>query len=87
MTQNDYRAAHERSMSDREGFWLDAARGIDWFTPPRAALDDNHPPFYRWFPGGRLNVCYNALDRHVIRGRADQDALIYDSPVTGTGAG
>ena len=47
-------------------------------------LDRVAPPFYRWFTGGRLNTCYNALDRHVIKGRADQTALIYDSAVTGT---
>ena len=47
-------------------------------------LDDSRAPFYRWFTGGRLNTCYNALDRHVERGRADQLALIYDSPVTDT---
>jgi propionyl-CoA synthetase len=47
-------------------------------------LNDSRPPFYRWFPGGLLNSCYNALDRHVETGRADQPALIYDSPVTGT---
>ncbi|TWP35533.1 acetate--CoA ligase [Leekyejoonella antrihumi] len=81
-----YQAAYDRSLSDPEGFWLDAARDIDWINPPRRALDDANPPFYRWFPDARLNTCFNALDRHVIGGRADQTALIYDSPVTDTRA-
>jgi propionyl-CoA synthetase len=51
---------------------------------PQRVLDDSRSPFFRWFPDGRLNTCHNALDRHVERGRADQPALIYDSPVTGT---
>src|SRR5215212_824183 len=79
-----WRAAHDRSLVDPEGWWGDAASAIDWITPPRRVLDDSNPPFYRWFPDGRLNTCFNALDRHVIAGRADQPALIHDSPVTGT---
>ncbi len=79
-----YRAEVAHSLADPEAFWLAAAEGIDWVNRPRRALDDDTPPFYRWFPGGRLNVCFNALDRHVIHGRADQVALIYDSPMTGT---
>ncbi|MFP6776994.1 MAG: propionyl-CoA synthetase, partial [Alphaproteobacteria bacterium] len=47
-------------------------------------LDDSNPPFYRWFSGGVVNTCYNAIDRHVADGRADQVALIYDSPLTNT---
>jgi propionyl-CoA synthetase len=75
--------AHERSLADPNGFWGDAANGIDWISRPKQVLDDSNPPFYRWFTGGVLNTCYNAVDRHVIAGRADQAALIYDSPVTG----
>ena len=75
--------AHERSLADPNGFWRDAANGIDWISKPKQVLDDSNPPFYRWFTGGVLNTCYNAVDRHVIAGRADQAALIYDSPVTG----
>ena len=70
------------SQDDRESFWLNAARRIDWDVPPTHALDDSNPPFYRWFPDGQLNVSYNALDRHVATGRGDHAALIYDSPVT-----
>jgi propionyl-CoA synthetase len=71
------------SLADPETFWLDAARAIDWHTAPTRALDAR-PPFYRWFPDGELNVCANALDRHVDAGHGDRTALIYDSPVTGT---
>ena len=77
-------AAHARSLADPEGFWGEAARGIDWVEPWRRVLDDSRPPFYRWFAGGMLNTCHNALDRHVAAGRGGQLALIYDSPVTGT---
>jgi len=80
----DYRHTYERSLTDPEGFWGEAARDIDWIKRPSRVLDDDRPPFYRWFEGGTLNTCYNALDRHVIGGRADQTALIHDSPVTGT---
>src|SRR5690348_15136951 len=80
-----YREAYERSITDPDGFWRDAAGAIDWVDAPRRILDDSRPPFFRWFPDGRLNTCHNALDRHVEGGRADQPALIYDSPVTGTG--
>jgi propionyl-CoA synthetase len=73
---------YRRSLEDPEGFWAEAAAEIDWVEPWNRVLDDSRVPFYRWFTGGRLNTCYNALDRHVERGRADQLALIYDSPVT-----
>lgn len=77
-----YSDEYQRSMADPEGFWLDAASAVHWFKKPTQALDDTNPPFYRWYPGAQTNICYNALDRHVIEGRADQTALIYDSPVT-----
>src|SRR5450755_4797520 len=74
---------YRRSLENPEEFWAEAAAGIDWVKPWTRVLDDSNPPFYRWFAGGQLNTCYNALDRHVENGRADQLALIYDSPVTG----
>ncbi|MEO1226185.1 MAG: propionyl-CoA synthetase [Pseudomonadota bacterium] len=79
-----YDQAYRRSLDDPEGFWADAAQGIDWTKPWDRVLDDANPPMYRWFPGGQLNTCYNALDRHVAAGRGDDTALIYDSPVTET---
>jgi propionyl-CoA synthetase len=81
-----YQDAYQRSLADPEAFWLAAAKSIDWEVPPERALDDNTAPLYRWFPGGVLNTCHNALDRHVDGGRADQTALIHDSPVTGSKA-
>ena len=80
----DYRRAYERSMTDPEGFWRDAAAGVDWDLPPEQILDASAAPLYRWFPGARLNTCHNAVDRHVEAGHGGRAALIYDSPVTGT---
>ncbi|MBS0223868.1 MAG: propionyl-CoA synthetase [Proteobacteria bacterium] len=77
-----YRALHARSLKDPDGFWAEQAQAIDWTKRWDEVLDTSRAPFYRWYPGGELNACYNALDRHVERGRADQAALIYDSPVT-----
>ncbi|MGI9004906.1 MAG: propionyl-CoA synthetase [Streptosporangiaceae bacterium] len=79
-----YAQEFSRSMSDPRGFWGDAAGLIDWYERPSVVLDDSRPPFYRWFAGGRMNTCFNALDRHVAAGRGGRPALIYDSPVTGS---
>ena len=78
-----YREEHDRSITDPQAYWADQAELVDWIKKPRRILDDSRPPFYRWYPDATLNTCYNALDRHVVSGRADQAALIYDSPVTG----
>jgi len=78
-----YASVYRRSLEDPEGFWSEAASALHWFEPWRKVLDDSRAPFHRWFSGGRMNTCYNCLDRHVEGGRADQAALIYDSPVTG----
>ncbi len=75
---------HRRSLEDPEGFWAEAAEAIHWTERWDKVLDASDPPYYRWFPGGKLNTCYNALDRHVKAGRGDDTALIYDSPVTDT---
>jgi propionyl-CoA synthetase len=77
-------AVHARSLADPEGFWGEAAAGIDWIEPWRRVLDDSAKPIYRWFSGGVLNTCHNALDRHVAAGHGGRLALIHDSPVTGT---
>src|SRR3954467_8555463 len=79
-----YEDVFRSSTEDPEGFWLGAAQALDWHVPPTKALDDSRPPFYRWFPDGQLNVCHNALDRHVAAGHGDRTALVYDSPVTGS---
>jgi len=77
---SEYQRAYERSLRDPEGFWAEAAQAISWTRPFDRVLDDSRAPFVRWFPGGMLNTCYNAVDRHVARGRGKQVALIYDSP-------
>ncbi|MBE7162569.1 MAG: propionyl-CoA synthetase, partial [Williamsia herbipolensis] len=69
MGNGAYRESYDRSMSDPEGFWLEAATAIDWITPPTVALDATAAPLYRWFPDGTLNTCFNAVDRHVAAGR------------------
>ncbi len=75
--------AHARSLADPAGFWGEAAALVDWVTPPETVLDDSAAPLYRWYPGGQLNTCANALDRHVAAGRGDRTALIHDSAYTG----
>jgi len=79
-----YRTVYDAWNSAPKEFWADAAMGIDWITAPSQILDDSNAPFYRWFPDGTLNTCWNAVDRHVEAGRGDSPALIYDSPVTDT---
>src|SRR5579859_1112432 len=79
-----YEEEFRRSIVDPDGYWGEAAKAIDWYRPPSAVLDRSREPFYRWFPNGVLNTCHNALDRHVVAGRGDQLALVYDSPVTAT---
>ena len=79
-----YEACYRRAFDDPEGFWAARAEDIHWEKRWDRVRDDSRPPFYRWFTGGVLNTCYNALDLHVDRGRGKQPALIYDSPVTQT---
>src|SRR6266478_969969 len=79
-----YAETYRRALKEPEAFWAEAAEAIDWEKRWDRVLDDSRPPFYRWFSGGRLNTCWNALDRHVAGGRAEQIALIYDSPVAAT---
>jgi propionyl-CoA synthetase len=78
-----YDELYARSISDPDAFWAEAAKAVDWHKPWDAVLDDRRAPLHRWFVGGRLNTCFNAVDRHIQRGRGDQLALIYDSPITG----
>ena len=77
-----YADVHARSLSDPDAFWAEAAKAVHWTKSWERVLDDSNPPSYRWFTGGELNTCYNALDLHVENGRGEQRALIYDSPVT-----
>ena len=79
-----YDETYARSMRDPEGFWAAAAEDLHWDKRWDRVFDGSRPPYYRWFVGGMLNTCYNALDLHVDRGRGKQRALVYDSPVTNT---
>ena len=72
------------AAANPQDFWAQAAKDVIWDKPPETILDDRKPPFYHWFVGGKINGCYNAVDRHVDEGRGDQAAIIYDSPVTQT---
>ncbi len=69
--------------ADPEGFWMEAAKGIDWVKPPSKALFADKAPFYEWFNDAEVNTCFNAVDRHVNAGHGDRVAIIYDSPITG----
>jgi propionyl-CoA synthetase len=84
MVKSGYQDSYDRWRRDPERFWAEAAEAINWERKWDRVLDDMRVPFYRWFAGGVLNTCFNALDVHVERGRGERAALIYDSPVTGT---
>lgn len=82
-TSTHYADALHKSLEEPEEFWADEARRlIDWDKPFTKVLDDSRSPFTKWFVGGRLNACYNAVDRHVERGHGDKVAIIHDSPMT-----
>jgi len=83
---SSYDELYTRSINDPEGFWADAAEALVWDRKWDQVLDDSNKPFYRWFKGGKLNTCYNAVDRHCEEGRGEQAAIIYDSPITGVKA-
>jgi propionyl-CoA synthetase len=79
-----YHDVYAKWQRDPQGFWAEAAQEIDWIEPPKAVFDPIAGVYGRWFAGATCNTCYNAVDRHVLNGRARQPAIIYDSPVTGT---
>jgi len=81
---NPYEIAYQQSIEDPNTFWAKAAEDCHWYKKWDKVLDDGNKPFYRWFTGGELNTCYNAVDYHIDNGRGEQNAIIYDSPVTGT---
>ena len=81
---DSYDDTYRQSLENPQRFWAVASQDIEWVRRPRAVIDDSTPPKIRWFPGAVLNTCFNAVDLHVLAGRGDQIALIYDSPVTGT---
>ncbi len=81
---NSYEIAHKQSIEDPNGFWGAVAEDCHWYKKWDKVLDESGKPFFRWFSGGEMNTCYNALDYHIENGRGEQNALIYDSPVTDT---
>jgi len=78
-----YREVYDAWKADPEAFWMRAAEAIDWTVKPTQAFQGDDPRHAVWFADGQANTCYNCIDRHVERGRGDQAALIYDSPITG----
>jgi propionyl-CoA synthetase len=80
---SSYDATYAAWRRDPEGYWAEAARGIDWEAAPRRIFDPAAGPYGRWFPDARLNTCHNAVDRHVAAGRGGQAAILWDSPMTG----
>ena len=73
-----YKELHKRSLAEREAFWREEARRIDWHKPFGKVLDYSRPPFAKWFVGGETNLCHNAVDRH-LKDRGDQKALVWIS--------
>src|SRR4249919_370541 len=78
-----YRQVYALWQRDPEAFWADAARAIDWIEEPKRIFDPKAGAYGRWFVGGVCNTCWNAVDRHVMAGRGEQAAIIYDSPLAG----
>ena len=79
-----YKDVYENWKKDPEAFWMAIANSIDWYKKPTLALNSENAPLYEWFTDARVNTCFNAVDRHLLNGRANQKAIIYDSPVTDT---
>ncbi|HMJ29936.1 MAG TPA: propionyl-CoA synthetase [Xanthobacteraceae bacterium] len=78
-----YHEVYARWQRDPQGFWGEAAQAIDWIEPPKRVFDPDAGVYGRWFAGGVCNTCWNAVDRHVMQGRGEQAAIIYDSPLSG----
>ncbi|KAK6641040.1 hypothetical protein RUM44_012739 [Polyplax serrata] len=79
-----YQKAYRKSIDEPEEFWAEVGRSVTWDTPWTKVLDNSNQPYTKWFVGGKLNACYNAVDRHVDAGKGEKVALIHDSPVTNT---
>jgi len=78
-----YSDVYARWQRDPEGFWAEAAQAIDWIETPKRIFDPDAGVYGRWFVDGVCNTCWNAVDRHVMSGRGEQVAIIYDSPLAG----
>lgn len=80
-----YMNAYLQSINEPEKFWSDVGEQmVDWDRPFEKVLDDSNPPFTKWFVGGYLNACFNAIDRHVLAGKGNKVAIVHDSPMTNT---
>jgi len=77
-----YQTTYDQATDDPSSFWLKQAQAVQWTKPPTQGVNTDNSPFNTWFADGEINACYNAVDHHVAQGRADQAAIIYDSPVT-----
>ena len=84
MQQSRYHEVYASWQKNPEAFWAEAAKAVDWISPPKTVLDAKAGVYGRWFPDAVCNTSFNCLDRHVAAGRGDQVAVIYDSPVTNT---
>src|SRR4030066_719203 len=73
----------EKSIKTPQEFWAEKEKAIDWFRTWDKVLDDSNPPFYKWFSGGILNICYNALDRHLKTHRKNKLAYIWEGEAPG----
>lgn len=78
-----YEAEHVKSLQNPSEYWGEIAQDVVWTKKWDRVLDDSKSPFTKWFPGGRLSLCYNAVDRHVDEGRGQTRAIVWDSPITG----
>jgi propionyl-CoA synthetase len=76
-----YHEVYARWQRDPQGFWAEAAQEIDWIEPAKRVFDPGAGVYGRWFAGAVCNTCWNAVDRHVMNGRGEQAAIIYDSPL------
>jgi propionyl-CoA synthetase len=74
-----YNEIYTASIENRDKFWDSEAKKVHWFQPYKKVLDDSNPPFYKWFPGGMTNLCYNAIDKHCLEGKENKTALIWES--------
>ena len=80
--KNKYQEVYQRSLQNTEAFWSEVAEDIFWYKKPTKILNSDKPPFYKWYPDGTTNTCYNAIDLHVKKGNGEKVAIIYDSPIT-----
>jgi len=79
---NSYQSVYDQWKHAPEEFWAKAAEKVEWSKPFDKAFDPDAGIYGRWYAGGECNTCYNTVDRQIAEGRGEQDAIIYDSPMT-----